>query len=375
MMTVTWDSLFERLVGSDAATDGGVWLDDFGELMERIAEEHNRLVSDEPLMLAAKRTRAPDRLMVATFLWTLSIRTHQSALECFLLPSAEVTALMEAESPARCKLRLRSDTNTVSVDGAPITVSEFSTLIRSLVKDVILRSQNEFESMPESIRLVYGGQSLTGSVRSLVAEKHVLVQKIVNQQEIILSQIARDLHDSVLGNIMILERSLSGGKSMSNEDMIKLVTECSSQLRDICHDLYPRDLRDCGLAPLLQEMCSSLSERTGLAYSFECLGQMPSLPEEVLLHAYRIAQECCNNSAKHAAATQVDMVLQREGQKLTLRVQDNGRGFSPDEPKSAGMGTNILRERAELIESFLPCTLLVDSHPGRGTTVTLQITL
>ena len=383
-------------------------------MLARLAREYNSTIADEPLMLTVRRTKSPDRLMVATCLWALSIRGRDrriggsggesvsgggdrgsssvaenrnrdgnerregnSAIECFLLPSAEQSALMEAELPSRCKLRILIDGGVLSVDGTPLTASELSTLIRSLLKDVIVRSQGEFDSMSEPVRLAYGGQSLTGSVRSLVAEKHVLVQKIVNQQEAILAQVARELHDAVLGNMMVLERSLTGGRKISDQEMVTLVREASTQLRAICHDLYPRDLKDCGLAPMLQEICTRLSERVGCPCTFTCQGELPSIPDEVLLHVYRIAQECCNNIEKHASASSVTVSLRAEQGTLTLVIADAGKGYDSSIPpiaaRSGGSGTSIIRERAELINALLPCHLWVSSVPSEGTTITLRV--
>lgn len=341
----------------------------FGEL----AEQFNRTISQEALMINVSKMRAPDRLSVATMLWALSLRAVGGTLECFLIPTAELSALMEAEVPSRCKLRLVCD-SVLLVDGTPVQSNELITLLRSLLKDLIARSQGEFDELPESMRIAYGAQSLTGSVRSLVAEKHVLVQKIVNQQEAILSAVARELHDTVLGNLLVLERSLAGGRRLSDNELTELVKEASTYLREVCQDLYPRDLKDCGIAPMLQELCSRLRERTGCRAQFVSSGDLPKLPDEVLLHLYRIAQECCNNIAKHASADFVQMHLVMENSFLTLTVSDNGKGFDASaNTNRSGMGVGIIRERTELIDCSIPAQLWVDARVDEGTTVRLQL--
>lgn len=372
-MAETTTTLLDKLLGHWAEPDRAVMLSDLQPTFSELAEEYNHSIADEPLMISVKRLQSPARLMVTNSLWTLSIRVSATAIECFLLPSAELTALMEAEQPSRCKLRFVFEESGFSVDGAPINNHELGTLLRSLLKDVIVRSQGEFEQLPVSARLVLGGQSLTGSVRSIVAEKHVLVQKIVNQQEAILAQIARELHDAVLGNMMVLERSLSGGKQLSNSEMMSIVRESATQLREICHDLYPRDLKDCGLPPMLEELCRRLEERIGCKCNFICSDNLPELPDEVLLHVYRIAQECCNNVAKHSAASSVEISLTYKDGSLSLWIEDNGKGFDPDSAARSGIGSSSIKERTELIDLIFPATLLVNSKPDQGTKVTLQI--
>ncbi len=375
-MNFDWKENLAKFCGTTPHADTPELLVQLESFFSELAEEYNRTVSQEPLMITVRRMTAPDRLMVSTLLWSISLRCIDAFVECFLVPAAELSALMEAELPSRCKLRLLLESKGLMLDGSPLSVQELITLMRSLVKDLITRSQGQFEQLPDSVRLMYGGQSLTGSVRSLVAEKHVLVQKIVNQQEAILSQVARELHDTVLGHMMVLERSLTGGRRMPDAEMILLVREAAVQLREVCHDLYPRDLKDCGLAVMLQELCTKLHERIGCDCEFVCQGNMPDLTDEVQLHIYRIAQECCNNIAKHSSASKVKMTLCVEGNLFSLVVADDGKGFehsSVTQQRSGGTGSSIIRERTELIDCVLPASLWVNSSLGEGTTVTLRI--
>lgn len=372
-MSESWNALFEKFRCQTVWQNSLQLLDQLKVTFAELAQEYNRSIAEEALMVNAERMNSPERLLVTTMLWTLSIRVCNNAVECFLFPTAEVSALMEAELPSRCKLRLVHEAGVLTVDGTPLNNHELGTLLRSLLKDLIVRSKGEFEQMPDSARLVLGGQSLTGSVKSLVAEKHILVQKIVNQQEQILAQVTRELHDAVLGNMMVLERSLSGGKQLSNEEMISIVKEASTQLREICHELFPRDLKDCGLAPMLDELCKKLEERVGCKCSFKCSGKIPELPDEVVLHIYRIAQECCNNIAKHASATNVNVSLEYSNNRLSLAVDDDGKGYESDSAR-AGTGSSSIRERTELINLHLAAALFVTSKPGQGTKVSLQLT-
>lgn len=354
-------------------------------LFDGLAKEFNMTVAHEPLMLSINSDTTPganaenrfQRLIVSTSFWALSARGSNGVIEFFLLPSLELMRIEDAETASRSKLRLKFEPSSKvwMMDEIPVNDTELNTLVRSLLKDLIARSQGDYDLLPESTRLVSGGLSLTRSVRSLVAEKQELVQKIVDQQEAILNQVARDLHDAVLGSVMLLERSLSSDKSMSGAEMQTVLSEIATNLRNVCHDLYPRDLKDLGLTPLLKEMCSSFSARTGVECQFKCIGECPELTDEVQLHIYRIAQECFNNTSKYANATEVHFELKAEGGNLTLSIQDNGRGFecgsSPS--KNGGSGTSIIKERAELIDCIYPCRVRVDSQPGQGTVLVLQL--
>ena len=95
---------------------------------------------------------------------------------------------------------------------------------------------------------------------------------------------------------------------------------------------------------------------------------MPSLVETTL---YRLAQEALNNVAKHARASQVDIVLERTADHWSLIIEDDGIGFDPSsgEAEQRGFGLVGMRERAALVGADLQ----IESAPGRGTTVILRM--
>jgi signal transduction histidine kinase len=363
---------------------------------ERIATEYNTTVVYEPLMVTVRKQdvqpvdSASERAMsapfcreiVATSFWALTIRASLGLVECFILPATELMTLPNSELPSRAKLTLKlADplSGSWTVNNVVVSADEMNAIMRGLIKDVISRSKNEFDNMPESIRLVAGGQSFAGSVRSLVAEKHALVQKIVDQQEAIQNQLARELHDSVLGNVMLLKRSMSSSKRMPDEEAIAVLDEIAHRLREVCQDLSPRDLKDCGLQPILEELCRNLEARTECRCILDCPQPIADLPYEVSLHVYRIAQECFNNIVKHASATQAVLSITIQGNVFTMSVSDNGVGFDSStggtsrRSKDGGTGAGIIKERTELIGSIFPAKVWIESKPGTGTKMTLEI--
>ncbi len=120
------------------------------------------------------------------------------AVDAFILPATELMKLPNSELPSRAKLSLRVQLTAAQAHGWSTTLSSQATKYqmhscRGLFKDVVGRTRHDFDDMPEPMRLIAGGQSFAGTVRSLVAEKHALVQKIVDQQEAIQNNLARDL--------------------------------------------------------------------------------------------------------------------------------------------------------------------------------------
>lgn len=99
------------------------------------------------------------------------------------------------------------------------------------------------------------------------------------------------------------------------------------------------------------------------------------LPPQAALNVYRIAQEALNNVAKHARATRVAVILEQRDQRAVLVIEDNGRGFdlprANTESREQQLGLGGMHERAALVSG----TTDIESAPGRGTTVIVQIPL
>ena len=89
------------------------------------------------------------------------------------------------------------------------------------------------------------------------------------------------------------------------------------------------------------------------------------LPKEVHLILYRIYQEALNNILKHADARNARVYLLCWPEGITLRIQDDGKGFKQQEITSQSLGIKFMRERA----SEIGATLLIISKPGLGTKV------
>ncbi|MGH9551173.1 MAG: sensor histidine kinase, partial [Terriglobales bacterium] len=224
------------------------------------------------------------------------------------------------------------------------------------------------------------GEALHDMVRELLLAGQNMAQKIVSQQEEIQNRIARDLHDAIIADIMALKRSIDEQKGLSTDEITRTLEAISQRLREICHDLTPRDLRDWGLQTVIEDMLERLAQRTGADCSLECEKDLPEFPYPVQLHLYRIIQESLNNVEKYAEATRVTVRFEVSEQRFRLTMHDNGKGFSASEQESrrareGGTGLSGIRERAEMIRCFYPMQLKVESQPGQGSTTVLELQL
>jgi signal transduction histidine kinase len=324
------------------------------------------------------------RCRASTSFWSLSVRGRSGAVEFFLVPGNEVMLLSQAEPESRLKVRLRLYQNSRgswwTLDGLPVNEADLRSLVRSLMKDLLLKSASgesaELDTLSNLLNLE--GERLTQAIHQLVMEKQNLVQKIVMQQEEIQNRIARDLHDAVISDVMLLKRSLSENKRLSEGEINLVLDRITSQLREICHDLAPRDLKDWGLQTVIDDMLQRVSERIGADCALHCESEIPDLPNAVQLHIFRIVQECLNNIEKYSAASRVLVRIEVNEDTLSLTIEDNGKGFSPEAGKArrlreGGSGLGSIRERAELICAFYPANLSVESVPNSGSKITLLV--
>ena len=190
------------------------------------------------------------------------------------------------------------------------------------------------------------------------------------------SRLARDLHDAVTQTLFsaslmadvlprLWERVPAEGRRVL-DDLRRLTRGALAEMRSLLFELRPAALAEAKLDCLLHQLAEAVTGRARLSVTAS-VADLPSLPRDVQTALYRIAQEALNNAARHAGATNVDLVLRALPHAVELRIADNGRGFDAARVCSGHLGLGIMRERAEAIGA----RLAIDSARGRGTSVTV----
>lgn len=191
-------------------------------------------------------------------------------------------------------------------------------------------------------------------------------------------RLARDLHDAVsqsLFSASIIAESLprlweqTPNKVFPNLlQLHRLIKGAAAEMRILLWELRPANLVSTSLDTLFTQLINAVESRTKMRIHCTAKG-VSSLPEDIHIAFYRIAQESLNNIVKHSQATEANIDLFSEGDKNVLRVSDNGRGFNIIETPP-GIGLDAMRERAQIIGASLE----IDSEPGRGTKITVAWT-
>jgi signal transduction histidine kinase len=156
-------------------------------------------------------------------------------------------------------------------------------------------------------------------------------------------------------------------------DLRHEVKELLGQVRETQRQLRSKVTPDVGLADLLATELSRFAERTGVSVEFTPSSGAPRLSLAVEQELWRIAQEALSNIERHAKATAVHVTWTCEVHYGQLVIADNGSGFdlaAVARAATPSAGLTAMRERANAIGG----RLVVDSNPGGGTWMSVEVT-
>ncbi|MBK9710395.1 MAG: GAF domain-containing protein [Kouleothrix sp.] len=191
------------------------------------------------------------------------------------------------------------------------------------------------------------------------------------------TRLARELHDSVTQTLyaaslltealpVVWQRSpAEGARNLAKLRL--LVRGALAEMRTLLFELRPAALTAADLGTLLKQLGDVLTGHTRIPVELTVEGQA-SIPPDVKIALYRIAQEAFNNVAKHAGAARVGVTFQAQAGALFLSVCDDGRGFDLAAVPAERMGLRIMAERA----AGIGAELRIESTPRRGTTVSVS---
>ncbi len=192
----------------------------------------------------------------------------------------------------------------------------------------------------------------------------VAAEKLLEGAEEERRRIAMDIHDQTLADLAAVRRGVErlgdnvacqGYCAAAVQTIESDLRRATTNLRAVMDDLHPQTLDILGLPAAIEAHLERLTERGDLP-EFHFLAGVGvgdlRLPRLTLVTLYRIAVEAVHNVQRHAAATQLEVGLERRGNELLLAVEDNGRGFDfmPRLPGvNGGRGLYNIRERARAI--------------------------
>ena len=201
------------------------------------------------------------------------------------------------------------------------------------------------------------------------------------------SRISRDLHDGILQTLLSLNIQLDvlrhkfpwtpeqAGKEL--ETLQKTVQQESAELRRMVTDLRPLRVESADMRELMLGFAERFRNEASMAVDLFIEDRNLRLPDRICRELFQIYRESLNNIKKHAKASHVVVKLGQDEAKVSLVVDDNGRGFSfsgrysSEELDRLRLGPISIKERTRGVGG----TLTVESNPGHGARLTVEIPL
>ncbi|TCN44730.1 histidine kinase/DNA gyrase B/HSP90-like ATPase [Kribbella orskensis] len=238
-------------------------------------------------------------------------------------------------------------------------------------------------------------------------ERDRLIKQAISAQEAERRRIAFDLHDGVTTALASMSFHLSaadltvselaardllaGPPSHQEFERARAELVSAAKLADLAYDqtraaisgLHSLVLDDLGLVAAMESLVQTAAggdDGPSIDLLVDPEAALDDIPDHAAAALYRIAQEALANAVKHAEADRVVLSLRRVGDSIVLGCADDGLGFDPAERRTARagdadgaqhFGLSSIAERCALIEA----SLRIESVPGRGTTLLVELPL
>ncbi|MBK8611596.1 MAG: sensor histidine kinase [Chitinophagaceae bacterium] len=196
------------------------------------------------------------------------------------------------------------------------------------------------------------------------------------------TRLAQDLHDGLGGMLSGIKFSLNtmkGNLVMSPDNQqafersMDMLDSSIQEMRRVAHNMMPEALVKFGLDTALKDFCNDINQSGALQVSYQSFGfDEVKMDQTTAITIYRIVQELIHNTMKHAKAATAIVQVSKEYNRLSITVEDDGKGFDVGLlKKSAGMGWHNIKSRIE----FLKGRLDIQAEEEKGTSVHIELDL
>jgi signal transduction histidine kinase len=207
-----------------------------------------------------------------------------------------------------------------------------------------------------------------------------LSRSLMEAQEQERTRVARELHDDVSQRMSFLAMDLARLRATISasasdaqaqaQSLYDSVVALGRDVQGISHRLHSSNIDRLGLAGAARSFCRDVSNRHDLQVEYVDEDVPSRLPDGVAISLFRVLQEALSNTLKHAAARHCSVVLRGSADAVSLRIADDGRGFTTDAVrKGQGLGLISMQERLKLVNG----TVVIESGVGGGTVVLARV--
>jgi signal transduction histidine kinase len=224
-----------------------------------------------------------------------------------------------------------------------------------------------------------------------------LAQSVAQEQELAVlrerTRLAREMHDTIGHALVLISVKLEAAQRLRERDPERcdqelestkqIARETMTALRASIADLRSPTLERERISQALSRTARELAQRSGLNVTYTLQADIDFLPEAIEEALWKVSQEALTNIEKHAHASQVQVCISRQDDKLLLHIHDDGVGLleavnqlqNEGRPAYSGLnghyGLRGMNERVEAIGGHLT----LRSGEGQGTTVEVELPL
>ncbi len=233
---------------------------------------------------------------------------------------------------------------------------------------------SEIEIRKKAEEMLLSSQS---QLRSLACELSLAEERLRRK-------IATDVHDNIGQNLAIskikleaLRKNIGSGDFSDNiREILELITQTISVTRSLTFEISPPVLYELGFESAMEWLVRNVRKMHGFDAEFESDGQDKPMDNNIRVLLFQAVRELLVNIAKHAQASMVTVISEREDNQIRVRVIDDGVGFDVEQVRgkaenSTGFGLFSIRERLGLVGGSVE----IDSKLGVGTKVILKAPL
>lgn len=206
--------------------------------------------------------------------------------------------------------------------------------------------------------------------------------RLIDLQEKERSRLARELHDDFNQRLAVLAIDLERAAQAIGEppaeasqrlhELWNRASEIGTDLHSLSHRLHSSTLESLGLVLGVSSFCTEFAEQNGVQVDFTHENIARSVPSDIALCLFRVAQEGLRNVKRHSGASRAEVRLEGAQQAISLSISDKGTGFDSHVLRAkAGLGIRSMEERLRLLGGRFE----IRSQPGEGTVIHVSIPL
>ena len=222
------------------------------------------------------------------------------------------------------------------------------------------------------------------ALRKSESQLRYLSSQILRAQEIERRRISRELHEefgqalpALKLQLKVIENKLredQGAIRKDCENILRYIDQVVEGVRHLSQNLSPSVIEDFGISIILQRVVDEFIGRYHINVSLDMDDINDLFLQDSKIIMYRILQEALSNVGRHAHAKNVSIVIKKGDGKVSLNINDDGKGFDVKqvlrkEASEKGWGLALMDERIRMLGG----TLDVSSQEGKGTRITLTI--